>query len=67
MFALYLKDRSSAASREAALILIAMAAGIKLYPAIIGVIYLREKRFKEAIRLVIYGLIIFLVPFAFCG
>ncbi len=26
-----------------------------------------KKRFKEAVRLVIYGVIVFLVPFAFCG
>lgn len=67
LWALYLKDSDNKIAREAALILIAMAAGIKLYPAIIGVLYIRERRFKEAFRLVIYGLIVFLVPFAFCG
>ena len=67
LWALYLKDTDSKVAREAALILIAIAAGIKLYPAIIGILYIREKRFKEAVRLVIYGLIVFLVPFAFCG
>ena len=67
IFALYLKDSDNKYLRELALILIAFAAGIKLYPAIVGVIYIREKRYKEAIRLVIYGLIVFLVPFAFCG
>ena len=65
--ALYLKDSDSPVCREAALILIAMAAGLKLYPAIAGFIYIKEKRWKEGIRLVIYGLIVFLVPFAFVG
>ncbi|MCR5107046.1 MAG: DUF2029 domain-containing protein [Lachnospiraceae bacterium] len=65
--ALYLKDSDEPWKREAALILIAMAAGIKVYPAIVGMIYVVEKRYKETIRLVIYGLIVFLVPFAFCG
>ena len=65
--ALYLKDRDSAVSREAALLLIAMAAGLKLYPAVVGFIYVKEKRWKETVRLVIYGLIVFFVPFAFVG
>ena len=67
IFALYFKDSENRALRETALILIAFAAGIKLYPAIVGVIYLREKRWKEAVRLTVYGIIVFLVPFAFCG
>ncbi len=65
--AMYLKDSEKPVLREVALILIAMAAGLKLYPAIMGAVYLAEKRYKEAVRLVIYGLIVFLVPFAFCG
>ena len=67
IYALYLKDTNNKALRETALILIAFAAGLKLYPAIIGLIYIREKRWKEAVRLVIYGLLVFFVPFAFCG
>ena len=62
-----LKDKESPVCREAALILIAMAAGLKLYPAVTGFIYVREKRWKETGRLIIYGLIVFLVPFAFVG
>jgi len=65
--ALYLKDSDNKVLRELAMILIAMAAGIKVYPAIVGVVYLKEKRYKEAVRLVIYGLLFFLVPFAFTG
>ena len=65
--AFYLKDRESRISREAALILIAMAAGLKLYPAVVGFVYIKEKRWKEGIRLVIYGILVFFVPFAFVG
>ena len=64
---LYLKDSDNKVLRETALILIAVSFGIKLYPAIVGIVYIREKRLKEAVRLAIYGLIVFLVPFAFCG
>ena len=51
--------------REAALILFAIAAGLKLYPAIFGVLYLAEKRYKEAGRLILYGLFFFFAPFVF--
>ncbi len=43
IFALYLKDSDSRVLKELALILIAAAAGIKLYPAVIGILYIREK------------------------
>ena len=65
--ALLLKDSDKAWKREAALLLIAAASGLKLYPAVFGVIYIVEKRYKEGIRLLIYGLLVFLVPFIFCG
>lgn len=65
--ALHLKESNNKYCREVALLLLAMAAGLKVYPAIAGVIYLREKRFNEAIRLVVYGLLFFFVPFVFCG
>lgn len=65
--AVYLKDEDNKYAREAALILIAMAASLKIYPAFLGLIYIREKRWKEAVRLIIYGLLFFLVPFAFTG
>ena len=67
IIALSFKDSENAILRETALILIAITAGLKIYPAIVGVLYLRERRWKEAIRLIIYGLIVFFVPFIFCG
>lgn len=67
IIALYLKDSDDVRLHETALVLIAVCAGLKIYPAIIGVLYIKERRWKEAVRLVIYGLIVFFVPFAFCG
>lgn len=67
IMALYFKDSDNALLREAALILIAVSAGLKIYPAVLGVLYVKERRWKEAFRLVIYGVIVFFVPFAFCG
>lgn len=65
--ALAYKDDESKVKREAALILIAICAGLKIYPAVLGLLYLKEKRWKETIRLIIYGIVIFFVPFAFFG
>lgn len=53
--------------REVALIALAVSAGIKLYPAILGFVLIRDKRWKETIRCVIYGVICFFGPFAIFG
>ena len=65
--ALAWRNDESKIKREIAMILIAVCAGLKIYPAIFGLLYLKEKRFKETIRLVIYGLVLFFVPFLFFG
>lgn len=67
LIALYLKDSDSKIYREIAMILIAMCAATKVYPAILGLLYLKEKRFKEAIRLIAYGVLFVFVPFIFTG
>lgn len=67
MFALLLKDSQSKAEREVALILFAVCAALKIYPAVFGLLYLKEKRWKEAARLTVYGIVLFLAPFAVFG
>lgn len=67
LIALYCKDSDSKVEREIALILIAICAGLKIYPAVMGFLYVKEKRQKEALRLLGYGLIFFFVPFMFFG
>jgi len=67
MRALELREREDLRSREKALILIAISAGIKIYPAIFGLLYLSEKRWKEVGRLIVYGMLFFFIPFAFFG
>ena len=67
MAAMLLRDSPSAAKREAALFCIAIAASFKLYPAIFGLLYLKEKRYPEALRLLLYGLALFFLPFFFFG
>lgn len=65
--ALAWRDDESKVKREGALILIAICAGMKIYPAVLGLLYLKDKRWKETIRLIIYGVVLFFVPFAFYG
>lgn len=65
--ALELREHDDKWSRELALILIAVAAGIKIYPAVFGMLYVKEKRYQEAGRLILYGMICFFVPFVFFG
>lgn len=67
LLAIQLRDSSATWKRELALILIAMAAGMKFYPAFVGLLYLQEKRWKEAIRLIVYGVLAIFVPFVFWG
>lgn len=49
--------------REMALISLALAAGLKLYPAAFGVLLLFERRWKESIRAVLYGITSVVVPY----
>lgn len=65
--ALELREHEDKLSRELALLLIALAAGLKIYPAIFGLLYLKDKRYKEAERLIIYGIVFFFGPFIFFG
>ncbi len=65
MYAFALRNSENKVERELAILLFAAAFGLKLYPAIFGVLYLSEKRYKEAFRLTIYGLLFFFVPFVF--
>lgn len=51
--------------RELSFVALAMAAALKGYPALFGILLLFEKRYKEAIRLVAYGIIFAFVPFLF--
>ncbi len=67
LFPLYLRQSKQAWKREAALILIALAAGMKIYPSLLGIVYLLEKRYREALRLLVYGLVLFFVPFLWFG
>lgn len=65
LLALAFKDSDSKVLRELALIFIAVSASFKIYPAMFGLLYIKERRWKEAFRLLIYGFLIFIIPFVF--
>ena len=67
LLAVDLRESDSKFKQELAMILIAIAAAIKIYPAVFGLLYLAERKYKEAGRLIIYGILFFVVPFAFTG
>lgn len=49
--------------RELSLIALAISAGIKLTPALLGLLLVFEKEWKLAVRTVIYGILAFFLPF----
>ncbi len=68
MFFVFFRNHDRKLVRELSYIALALAAGLKIYPAVFGVLLLTDKKYKEAIRLVIYGIIAFALPiFAFGG
>ena len=64
LFVLWM-DSESRVLRELALISLALAFGLKGYPALFGVLLLIKRRWKESIRCAIYGLAAFLIPALF--
>ncbi len=66
-FFLIYYDSDSRAVRELALISLAIAASIKLYPAILGLLLIHDKRYKQAVRCAVYGITVFFGPFLFIG
>lgn len=59
------KDAKNVFLRETALIALALAAGLKLYPAFYGVLLLRDKKYLAAVRTILYGLLTVFVPLMF--
>lgn len=49
--------------RELACIALAVAAGVKGVPALFGVLLLYEKRWGQACRTIVYGILAFILPF----
>lgn len=63
MMFVFFQNSKNKYMREIALMSLAFAAGFKIYPAFLGFLLLYNKEYKRAIRTVIYGIIMFIVPF----
>lgn len=67
VFVLFYRSESKML-KEIALLSLAVSAGLKLYPALLGVLLIKEKDWKAATRCVIYGVCSVILPmFAFEG
>lgn len=67
MIFVFFKDSKNRIVRELALVSLAISAGIKLYPALFGLLLLKERRFKDSFKLVFYGIAAFILPFFAIG
>lgn len=64
---LMLKDAPDRRHRELALFCLAVSAALKIYPAVLGLLLLKDKRYREAGRCALYGAILFVAPFLLMG
>lgn len=67
LFFMALKDHNNRWIREFAYISLAIASVIKIYPAIFGLILLKEKKWIEASKTIGYGMLVFVLPFLYMG
>jgi hypothetical protein len=65
MFYVFFYDSGNKIMKELALICLAIATAFKLTPAVLGILLLYNKQWKEAVRVVIYGIIVGFLPFLF--
>ena len=68
MFFVFYRNSKKKWIRELSYIALALAAAVKIYPAVFGVLLITDKKYKEALRTVAYGIALFILPvFAFDG
>lgn len=67
MVYIFTYDSKNKILREIGLISLAIATSIKIYPVVFGLLLLFDKRWAEAKRCIIYGVLIFFVPFLCFG
>lgn len=62
LFYVYYRNSDNKILQELSLLALAVAAGIKLYPAFFGILLLRDKQYKRAARAVFYGVLSVILP-----
>ncbi len=58
-------NSESPVTREVALVALAVAAALKLYPALFGLVLLADKRYRDAVRSALYTIVLLILP-SFC-
>ncbi len=65
MFFVFYRNDERKWVRELSYIALALAAGLKLYPAVFGLLLITDKKYKQAVRLLLSGLAAVILPFFF--
>lgn len=65
LFFVLFYDSPNRLARELALFSLAISANLKMYPAVFGLLLLYDKKWKEAVRAIIYGIALFVLPCLF--
>lgn len=63
MFFVFFRNSESKVVREISYIALALAAGIKMFPAVLGVLLIYDKKYKAAARTIVYGVLALVVPY----
>ena len=64
---LRMRDSKTPWKRETGLLLLAVCNAMKLYSAVFGLLFLKEKRYRELLRLVLYSVLLLILPFVLYG
>ena len=67
LFFVLAAESTSKLKRDTAYAALSLSAGIKIYPAIYGLLLVAKRKWKETFNLVCWGLSVFLLPFLFTG
>ncbi len=60
---IFFRNSEKPVERELSFVLLALAAGLKLFPATLGILLLYDRRYKAAARTVLYGIASVAVPY----
>lgn len=63
----YWYDSDKPVYRHVAMISLAIAVSIKIYPVIFGILLIQKKRWKDVVWCLVYGITIFFLPIIFLG
>ena len=62
---IFLADSDDKLLSEISLISIAVASALKVYPALLGLFFVKRKEWNKIIRLILYGVLFMFIPFIF--